>query len=32
VLAHKDRKGLLPEGKVIKEGFIDNKTKKTVVL
>jgi len=32
VLVHKDGEGLLLGGKVIREGFIDNKAKKTVVL
>jgi len=32
VLAHKDGKGSLPGGEVIRGGFIDNKAKKTVVL
>jgi len=32
VLAHKDREGLLPGGKVIRGGFIDNEAKETVML
>jgi len=31
VLVHKDREGLLPEGKVIRGGLIDNEAKETVV-
>jgi len=32
VLAHKDEEGLLPGDEVIREGFINNEAKKTVVL
>jgi len=27
VLAHKDRRGLLPKGEVVRRGFIDNEAK-----
>jgi len=32
VLAHKDGEGLLPGDEVIREGFINNEAKKTIVL